>query len=282
VPVLALVGGLVLAGCGGQARPGAAAFVGEKRISSDELQGVVTSALSNEAFAQEVADRRQAFQASVLSRLVRRELLAEAARRLDVSVSQADIDVTRALIEAQSDPATGGINAAAGRAGIPASELDATLRDLTLEAKVGEKLLGEQAEVPTEQVRQAFEQTGLANEGYTFETAQAQLRRELLRQQSSQAVGQYLSELASKVKVTVNPRFGRFSAQQVAVAPPAGANDDGSAGGGAQGGAPQDSPPEGTAPDGTTPEGTAPDGTTPEGTAPEGTAPEAPAPESSE
>jgi len=269
VPVLALVGGLMLAGCGGQARPGAAAFVGDERISTDRLQGVVTSALANDAFAEQVADQRQAFQASVLSRLVRRELLVEAARRLDVSVSQAEIDVTRALIEAQSDPASGGIKAAAAQSGIPASDLDATLRDLTLESKVGEKLLGEQAEVPPEQVRQAFEQTGLANLGYTFETAQAQLRRELLRQQSSPVVGEYLSDLAGKVDVTVNPRFGRFSAQQVAVAPPASANDKGPAGGGAQRSAPEGSAPEGSAPEGSAPEGSAPEGSAPDGTTPE-------------
>ena len=92
---LAVVGvaALLLTGCGGQLRPGAAALVGEGRITSENLREVVERSLADpEAASQFGADsagfHRQAL-SRLINRIVLREVSAERSHVLLVGVSNA-------------------------------------------------------------------------------------------------------------------------------------------------------------------------------------------------
>jgi FKBP-type peptidyl-prolyl cis-trans isomerase (trigger factor) len=83
-------------------RPGAAAIVGEQRIPVDSLQEVVERGLADPQAEEAVGDDREGFQRQVLSRLVNREVLREAAEREGVTVDDGAVDAQLQEFAAQA------------------------------------------------------------------------------------------------------------------------------------------------------------------------------------
>ena len=90
----ALAATFLLAGCGAELTTGVAARVGDTAIETTSFSGRVDRAFQDEFFASQA--ERPAFQQALLTRLVLSEIFDVAARRLGVTVTDADVD---ALLE---------------------------------------------------------------------------------------------------------------------------------------------------------------------------------------
>ena len=148
---------LLLSGCGGaQTRAGAAAVVGEERISVEELEQVVDRGLQDPQAQEQFGAERADYQRQVLDRLVRAQLLERAIDELGVEVTQGDVDEQLAEFTEQA----GGreqlvMQAAAG--GISEQDLPRFAREVALELALGDALT-EDVEVPEEQLQAIYDQ----------------------------------------------------------------------------------------------------------------------------
>ena len=148
---------LLLSGCGsGSVRPGAAALVGDERITVDDLQQVVERGLEDPQAEQQLGQDRSAFQRQVLSRLVNREVLRAAADREGVSVSDGDVDKQLQDFAAQAGGEEA-LEAQAAQNGISPEDLQPFLRDVVLEQALGDALT-EDEDVPQEQLQGLYQQ----------------------------------------------------------------------------------------------------------------------------
>jgi parvulin-like peptidyl-prolyl isomerase len=148
---------LLLSGCGsGSVRPGAAALVGDERITVDTLQQVVERGLADPQAEEAVGQDRPAFQRQVLSRLVNREVLQAAADREGVTVDDGDVD---AQLEDFAEQAGGeeALEEQAAQNGIAPQDLQPFLRDVVLEQALGDALT-EDEDVPQEQLEGLYQQ----------------------------------------------------------------------------------------------------------------------------
>lgn len=128
---------LALSACG-TARPGAAAVIGDKRITVDELHALTTRSLADPAAAQRFTDKA-AFQRRELGQLIEHELLKAAAKKLKITVTAGDVDTRLNDFAAKS----GGLDQlkkdAAG-SGVAPADLRAAVADLVLSDAVADKL----------------------------------------------------------------------------------------------------------------------------------------------
>ena len=93
---------LALSACGGgQVRSGAAALVGDQRLSTADLGDTVTAALAAPGVAQEITSDVPGYQRSVLSEFITVEIVEEAARRAGVELDQAAVDAEYAALVEQ-------------------------------------------------------------------------------------------------------------------------------------------------------------------------------------
>lgn len=158
VACCAVLAGLVLSGCGAgtPVRSGAAAVVGDTRITSEQLFEVVESGLSDPAAAQQLGGDRPAFQRDVLERLINAEVVEAAARRNGVSVTAGQVQEQYDAIEEQ----VGGpqeLRTQAAAAGLSLDRVRDLARVQALSLALGDRLT-QDIEVPAEQLRQAYEQ----------------------------------------------------------------------------------------------------------------------------
>lgn len=151
---------LALTGCGTTLRTGAAAVVGDDRITSTRLQQVIDRGLADPQAQQSVGADRTAFTRSVLLRLISHDLLVAAATQQGVSVDNGAVDAAQDRIAAQ----LGGVvrlKAEAAKAGIGAADLRQTLSDVALRDALADKLT---ADVPVDEAKlRAAYQAGLAS-----------------------------------------------------------------------------------------------------------------------
>lgn len=151
---------LVLTGCGdGTVRTGAAATVGDDRITTSRLDDVITAGLADPDAQQGVGADRAAFARSVLGRLIQHEVLAAAAKAQGVSITGADKDQARAAIAAQ----LGGedqLVSQATKSGFSTDELNRAIADSALRDALGDRLTAA-IDIPESALRAAYAQ-GLA------------------------------------------------------------------------------------------------------------------------
>ena len=152
-----LVAVATLTGCGdGAVRLGAAAVVGDARITADTLQERVETALENDVAEERFGADRAEFQRQQLSRLVTAALVEEAARRENVRITEGQVDVRLAEFATQA----GGREALeqqGAESGVPVSQLRAFIRELVLQEQLGDKLVAD-IEIPPDQLRALYEQ----------------------------------------------------------------------------------------------------------------------------
>ena len=158
---LALAAGaalLLLTGCGdnGEARPGAAAVVGETSVSTDDLQGLVERGLSDPQAQEQFGANRVEFQRQALTRLINAEVLEQAAADNDVTATDGDVAARLADLEQRSGGREALLEQAAQN-GIAAEDLELFVRSVVLDQKLGDALT-ESVGVPEEDLRTLYTQ----------------------------------------------------------------------------------------------------------------------------
>lgn len=147
VPVLSV---LLLSACGADpVRSGAAATVGDERITASMLQSVVDRGLSDPQAQQQLGADRPAFQRQVLSRMITGELLDVAAQERGITVTDGEVDARIGEFAAQ----LGGreqLETQAAQSGIAAPDLRPFIRDLTLNDKLADDLVKGQQVTPAQ------------------------------------------------------------------------------------------------------------------------------------
>lgn len=148
---------LLLSACGdGQMRPGAAAFIGDERITADQLQETVERSLADPASAQANGGDRDAFQRSVLQRLISSRVLAEAAKRKGVEATDGEIDAALERF-AQEVGGRQALEQSASQAGVAPQDLRPVVGDIVVQEELGD-VLTEDADVPQAQLQAAYDQ----------------------------------------------------------------------------------------------------------------------------
>lgn len=140
---LAVVAGVT--GC--DTRPGAAAVVGGKQISTQTLQDAVNSALSNQQARAQLGGDRAGFTRTELGRLINNRIIAAAAAAHHVTVSTPEIDAQFNQFAQQA----GGIPQLyqqAAQGGVPRADLRDFIRFYVMNQKLGDALV---ANVPVSQ-----------------------------------------------------------------------------------------------------------------------------------
>jgi parvulin-like peptidyl-prolyl isomerase len=147
---------LLVTGCG-TVRAGAAATVGEERITVSQLRDLVTRGLDDPSAEQTVGADRPAYERSVLARMIQHLVLVEAAREQGVSVTNGQVDAAYDRFAAQ----LGGeaqLKAEALKAGIAETDLRGVIADTALRDAIADALTAD-IEVPEDALRQAYQQS---------------------------------------------------------------------------------------------------------------------------
>ncbi|EOD66093.1 SurA N-terminal domain-containing protein [Amycolatopsis vancoresmycina] len=122
-----VAGALLLAGCGsGPSQVGAAAVIGDRSISIDQVQDLITKAVREQPYAQKLAAEHKLdlVGRAVVSQLVLHELITKAAEKQGVTPNYAQIDAQLA-----KDPLTGPVPADASNETQAVSQVVARTRD---------------------------------------------------------------------------------------------------------------------------------------------------------
>jgi hypothetical protein len=168
-----VLGALAVTGCA-PVRSGAAAVIGERRVSTEDVR-VTADELTAQA---RTVDRAAAVNAS-LTYLVQLDVMTEVARRQSPPVTVSDTDVAR--LRSQLLQQTGGqqgLDAAFLQQRVPRSQQDAYLRLLLLRQRVGQRL-----------------DPGGAADG-----------------SDQTAVDRQVAQVSRELHVRVSPRYGRWDA----------------------------------------------------------------------
>jgi foldase protein PrsA len=145
---------LGLSGC--RTSPGAAALVGDFRISTETLQHEVNTALADPAAQASFGSDRAGFARTQLGRLISNRVIAITAAEHHITVSPSEID---AQIDSFAQQA-GGMDQlirSAAEGGVPESELRLFVRYYVLQQKLGDALVAD-APVSEADLQQAYQQ----------------------------------------------------------------------------------------------------------------------------
>jgi parvulin-like peptidyl-prolyl isomerase len=144
---------LALTACG-TSRPGAAAVVGDERITVDQLHAMANRALDNPDAAQKFSDKAS-FMRRELNQLIEHQLLLAAAKKLDVSITPGDVDKRLDQYATQ----LGGLDKlkqSAAADGVAPEDLRTAVSDLVLGDALADKLTADTV-VSTEELQAAYQ-----------------------------------------------------------------------------------------------------------------------------
>lgn len=179
-----------------QQRAGAAAFVGDQRITTAQVDAAVEEVLADPAQREVLSRRLDQVRTQVVGVLVNTALLERVADDLDVRVSQPDLDTWRQTVE----------NSPQRPAQVPV-DLVARLQAYNA-AVVGS--LAEQNAPPEEQLRRLYDQEGLAAQGVSFADARSALVRAATEDVVNRRFAELLGTALREHPVTLNPRYGDY------------------------------------------------------------------------
>jgi parvulin-like peptidyl-prolyl isomerase len=147
VVAVSLAAATGLAGCGQQSNsPGAAAMVGDQRISTQALQGIVDRSLQDPQAAQnpQIGGDRAAWTRNELGRLINNDLIAAAAAAHGVTATPNDIDQQLSQL-AQQYGGVDKLDQQAAQNGVPTQDLQEFIKFFVLQQKLADALV---AKVP--------------------------------------------------------------------------------------------------------------------------------------
>lgn len=136
-----------LSACG-TPRAGAAATVGDDRITTSDLEAVVERGLADPSASQTVGADRPGFERSVLSRLIQHLVLAKAAKNEGVTVDGATVDAAYDTFAEQLG-GEAALRSEALKAGIAEQDLRGVIRDAALRDALADKLTASLAIPPS-------------------------------------------------------------------------------------------------------------------------------------
>jgi len=191
--VLALLA-LLATGC--QQRAGAAAFVGDQRITTAQVEDAVQEVLADPAQGEALSRRLDQVRTQVVGVLVNTALLERIAEDLDVRVTQPDLDAWRQTVE----------NSPQRPVQVP---VDLVARLQAYNAAVVGSLAEENAP-PEDQLRQLYDQEGLAAQGVSFADARSALVRAATEDVVNRRFSELLTDSLREHPVTLNPRYGEY------------------------------------------------------------------------
>lgn len=153
----ALVGLLAvsLSACG-TVRAGAAATVGDDRITSSQLTAVVDRGLKDPSAQQTVGADKPDFERRTLSRLIQHLVLVKAAKDTGVTIDGAAVDAAFDSF-AQQLGGEAALRSQALKAGISAQDLRGAVADAALQDAIADKLTAS-IEIPPAVLAQAYQQ----------------------------------------------------------------------------------------------------------------------------
>lgn len=150
----------VLTGCGGgSVRAGAAATVGDDRITTSTLDGYVTRGLKDAAAAQKIGNDKAGYERDVLGRIIQHQIITAAATKLKVTATGADVDQFAKDLDqriVQSGQGTS-LASAASAAGIAKADQRQYFTDLVLKDLIADKLTSD-IQVPDSILKQGYAQ----------------------------------------------------------------------------------------------------------------------------
>jgi parvulin-like peptidyl-prolyl isomerase len=147
---------LLVSGCGGTIRAGAAATVGDERITQSELEELVSRGLKDPSAQQTVGADRPGFERSVLSRLIQHEVLTVAAGKRGVTVDGATVDAAYDRFANQLG-GEANLRTEAAKAGIAEADLRGVIADAALRDALADELTSD-VEIPDAALRQAYQE----------------------------------------------------------------------------------------------------------------------------
>ncbi len=142
-----------LAGCGSPVRAGAAAVVGDTRISTEQLASDVDEGLADPAADQLAADRAS-YQRQLLGRIISGDVVEAAARDAGVSVTASDVDTQYAALQSSVGGAEQ-LKQQAATAGLTLARVRDLARQRALTAALGDRLTAD-LPVTQGQLQQAY------------------------------------------------------------------------------------------------------------------------------
>ncbi|MFN2540349.1 MAG: peptidylprolyl isomerase [Mycobacteriales bacterium] len=151
---------LVLTGCGdGTVRTGAAATIGDDRITMTTLDDYVTRGLKDPTAQQKVGTDKAGFERDVLGRIIQHDLVVAAAKEVHVTVDGADVDAYTSDLDQRIVQSGQGasLEAAAAAAGIAKADQKEFFTDLVLKEAIADKLTEDLA-VPDSVLRDGYNQ----------------------------------------------------------------------------------------------------------------------------
>jgi foldase protein PrsA len=149
---------MLMSGC--NTSPGAAALVGDDRISTDNLQHEVNRDLADPQAKAQLGSDRAGFDRTALGRLINNLVITAAAAEHHITASEADVDQQLSQF-AQQAGGTTQLQDQAAQSGIPRNELRSFTRFYVLEQKLGDRLV---ASVPVSRAQlQAAYQKNIDN-----------------------------------------------------------------------------------------------------------------------
>lgn len=215
VAAAAAVGSIALSGC--ENRTGAAGFVGKTPIETSQLSGYVQRGALAATNAQ-ASVSPQDIQQSWLDTLIRTDLAERVAAEQGITLSQSDVTVFLNRFA----PLAGGLDALTqkvAQGGVAAQDLPAYTREIALENAIADKV-APNVLAPDDYAHQAYDQFKADYAGLTYEQVGPLIRQVLVLDQRQQAVAPLLQAEARRVGVRVNPRFGTWNIDQLAVGAP--------------------------------------------------------------
>ena len=146
---------VTLTGCG-ETNAGTAASVGSDRISTDVLSERVEAALAVDGVEEQVGSDRAKFERQILTLMIDHELIADAAKKQGVSVTDGEINSRYQAFITQVGSEAELVKQGAA-AGIPKAELKPYFADLVLTDKIAEKVTAS-ATVDPAALQKAYQQ----------------------------------------------------------------------------------------------------------------------------
>lgn len=150
------VASLSLSACGDSSHAGAAAVVGGTRITTVDLQGVVTRGLADPTAAQQLGAQPDDFQRQVLTRLIQGVLVDDLAKEMGVTVTQQQIDAQRTSYDTQAGGDAALVTQAAQN-GVGSADLADYIRTIVVRNAIGAKLTAS-ISVPDAQLKALYQQ----------------------------------------------------------------------------------------------------------------------------
>lgn len=225
----AVVGLVALAAAGCTSHAGAAAQVDDKTIGTATVRGIVDrgmdaytafAAAHPDAASQQTPVTRDDLQRRTLGNLVEYQLDLAEARKLGITLSPQEADAYYQSYGIFGSGSVAAFEQAGASAGFAPQDLRTIIRTYALESKIEDKiapdLVASSADVKSA-YSSALTQFNVKSLPLSYQQASPFLARQLMNQQRDAKLRPVLASAAHTNHVSVNPRFGVWSPDDISV-----------------------------------------------------------------